>query len=100
MNCRIREFVLLALLCSSFGCALCANPFDYDYVTYGSRTPRQDMKIGRVGSPFSDHALNAGYASEEIQALDEEYGEILEGEDSGPLFMEEAMQSEEIIIEP
>lgn len=26
-------------------------------MTFGSRTPRADMKYGRVGSPFSDPAL-------------------------------------------
>ncbi|MDZ4850211.1 MAG: hypothetical protein SGI77_13080 [Pirellulaceae bacterium] len=86
----IREFTLLAFLGSSLGCAFCASPFDQDYVTYGSRTPRQNMKCGRVGSPFSDPALNGvDVTSVGVEALDESYEEILEGNDDGPLFMDE-----------
>lgn len=86
----IRELSLLAIAGSSLGCAICANPFDHDYVTYGSRTPRQDMRHGRVGSPLSDPALNGGSPlSESIEAIDENYGEILEGSNDGPMFMDE-----------
>ena len=39
------------------GCSLCCNPDTNDYVTYGSRTPRMDMKRGRVGSILSDQSI-------------------------------------------
>ncbi len=94
----IHEWTLLAFLCSSLGCSICANPFDQDYVTYGSRTPRQDMRCGRVGSPFSDPALNGGGQNESVEALDESYSEILEGADTGPVFMDEP-SSEPMLME-
>ena len=39
---------------SASGCSLCCSPYNDDYVTFGSRTPRIDMKKGRVGSILSD----------------------------------------------
>jgi len=45
--------LLLATL-SSVGCSLCCSPYNDDYITFGSRTPRLDMKNGRVGSILSD----------------------------------------------
>ncbi|MCU0716929.1 MAG: hypothetical protein MUD03_12455 [Pirellula sp.] len=36
------------------GCSICCQPYLDDYVAFGSRVPRTDMKHGRVGSPFSD----------------------------------------------
>lgn len=39
------------------GCSLCCSPYDYQYGTYGTRTPRVDMTNGRVGSVFSDPSL-------------------------------------------
>ncbi len=89
MRSWIRELSLLAIISSSVGCSLCANPFECDYVTYGSRTPRQNMHYGRVGSPFSDPALNGDGLSESVEAIDESYGEILEGANEGPIFMDE-----------
>ncbi len=77
---RLRQPVLgviiLAIL-SANGCSLCCSPYTDDYVTFGSRTPRLDMKRGRVGSTLSDNqAVNV------IQALSsdtiEEPGEYLE----------------------
>lgn len=44
---------LLPLLAIS-GCTLCASPYDYDYGGFVSKTPRTDMRHGRVGSIFSD----------------------------------------------
>ena len=85
----IRELFMLAIVCSSLGCSICANPFDHDYIAFGSRTPRQDMKHGRVGSPFSDPALGGGVPGEVVEILDEGYGEILEEADTGPIFMDE-----------
>lgn len=36
------------------GCAICASPYDEDYGGFVAKTPRNDMRYGRVGSPFSD----------------------------------------------
>ena len=44
----------LGLLVSLSGCTICSSPFDYDYGGYVSKTPRTDMRHGRVGSLFSD----------------------------------------------
>lgn len=93
----VRNLSLLAVMSSSLGCSICANPYDYDYVTYGSRTPRQDMKYGRVGSPFSDPALNGSGPSEGVEAIDTEYGEILEGASEGPIFMDEPSSEPQLI---
>jgi len=38
------------------GCSLCCSPYTDDYLTHGSRTPRSDMKHGRVGSILSEQA--------------------------------------------
>ena len=94
---RIGCLMLLAGLSNGLGCSICANPFDHDYVTYGSRTPRLDMKHGRVGSVFSDPAMNGGAPSEMVEVLDEGYSDILEGSDSGPIFMDEPSEMPEII---
>ena len=48
-------FVTLGLSLS--GCSLCCSSYLDDYAAYGSRTPRMDMKHGRVGSIFSDPQL-------------------------------------------
>jgi hypothetical protein len=48
---------LLAISLTTTGCSICCNPYVDDYVTFGSRTPRTDMKHGRVGSIFSDPQL-------------------------------------------
>ncbi|MCY2976321.1 MAG: hypothetical protein NTW52_16825 [Planctomycetota bacterium] len=83
---RIACFVLLTLsLISPIGCALCSSPFDLDFVTYGGKTPRTDMRHGRVGSNLSDPQL-VGYATNgpgtsepmEIQAIETEYGSVME----------------------
>jgi hypothetical protein len=83
---RITSFVLLTLsLISPLGCALCCSPFDLDFVTYGGKTPRTDMRHGRVGSNLSDpqlvgYATNADSTTEpmEIQAIESDYGSVLE----------------------
>ncbi len=93
----MRELSILTLFCSSLGCSICANPFDHDYIAFGSRTPRQDMQHGRVGSPFSDPALGGGI-TEGVEVLDEGYAEILEDADAGPVFMDEP-SSEPIILD-
>lgn len=83
---RIACFALLTLsLISPIGCALCCSPFDLDFVTYGGKTPRTDMRHGRVGSNLSDPQL-VGYGAQgpgtsepmEIQAIESEYGSVLE----------------------
>jgi len=90
---RIACFAFMTLsLISPIGCALCCSPFDPDFVTYGGKTPRVDMRHGRVGSNFSDPQL-VGYAADsstpnrpmEIQAIESEYGTLLESSsDSEP----------------
>ncbi len=70
----MRALGLLAILAASAGCSICGSPYDRDYVTYGSRTPRHDMKHGRVGSIFSDSSLHSGIPSEAVEALDVDYG--------------------------
>ena len=49
--------LLLGGLVFVSGCSLCCSPDTDDYVTYGSRTPRMDMKRGRVGSILSDQSI-------------------------------------------
>ncbi len=52
------EWPMAVLTIVSFaGCSLCPAPYDYDYTGFGSRTPRTDMRNGRVGSIFSDPAI-------------------------------------------
>jgi hypothetical protein len=88
----VASLVVTACLASS-GCALCGNPFDEDYVTYGSRTPRSDMRHGRVGSPFSDPTPASTTPPPQLDALDNDYAEILENAESdseaGPVFEDE-----------
>lgn len=43
------------------GCSICPSPYDYDYAAFGTKTPRADMRNGRVGSIFSDPGVD-GYA--------------------------------------
>jgi hypothetical protein len=95
-----RLTLLLLGVMSLSGCALCANPFDHDYVTYGSRTPRTDMKCGRVGSVFSDPAINATHVIENIDAIDSGYAEVLESDEVGPAFQDEPMEIPSIIEIP
>ena len=93
----ISELAVLALFSSALGCSICANPFDHDYIAFGSRTPRQDMRHGRVGSPFSDPALGGGM-TESVEVLDESYADVLEEAESGPIFMDEP-DSEPMILD-
>ena len=74
MSLKVLGLLGLATLFSS-GCSLCCSPYLDDYVTYGSRTPRSDMKQGRVGSILSDpqsmgasHAIQAGEEYDEVQS--------------------------------
>ena len=68
----------LGLLSLSLGCSICPSPYDYDYGTYGTKTPRSDMRNGRVGSVFSDPALT-GQASEGM-AAEHMHGNYLPGD--------------------
>lgn len=92
-----RAIILLTLAMSATtGCTLCSSPFDHDYVTYGSRTPRQDMKHGRVGSPFSDPSLGTvSRVQESVEAIDDGYSQVLESE--GPVFLDEPLDEVETI---
>jgi hypothetical protein len=54
---------LLGLLALS-GCTLCCSPYDDDYGGFVSKTPRTDMKSGRVGSIFSDPGLAESVVTE------------------------------------
>ena len=65
-------FLLVATL-SATGCSLCCSPYNDDYLTYGSRTPRLDMKHGRVGSILSDPQIaGQSYASESADGVEYE----------------------------
>lgn len=48
------------LSASCLGCSVCPSPYDYDYGTYGTKTPRTDMRHGRVGSILSDQVYRGG----------------------------------------
>jgi len=48
------------LSASCLGCSVCPSPYDYDYGTYGTKTPRTDMRHGRVGSVLSDPVYRGG----------------------------------------
>jgi hypothetical protein len=64
--------LVLATLSAS-GCSLCCSPYNDDYLTYGSRTPRLDMKNGRVGSILSDPQLSGQtYAAESSDGVEYE----------------------------
>ena len=67
----------LGLLSLSLGCSICPSPYDYDYGTYGTKTPRSDMRNGRVGSVFSDPALTG--QSSEVVAGEHVQGTYLPG---------------------
>jgi hypothetical protein len=44
----------VGLLLLLSGCTICSSPYDDDYGGFVSKTPRSDMRHGRVGSLFSD----------------------------------------------
>jgi hypothetical protein len=75
---HILSGLVLSIALSASGCTICSNPFDCDYVTYGSRTPRHDMKHGRVGSIFSDSTMVASGTIESVDAIDMSYADVLE----------------------
>ena len=58
---RAKSSLLLGCLTAScLGCSVCPSPYDYDYGTYGTKTPRTDMRHGRVGSVLSDPVYRGG----------------------------------------
>ena len=63
--------LLLILACSASGCSLCCSPYTEDYVAFGSRTPRMDMKHGRVGSILSDPQLMGNTYSDSSSGMSE-----------------------------
>lgn len=89
---RARSATLLGWLTAScLGCSVCPSPYDYDYGTYGTKTPRTDMRHGRVGSVLSDPVYKGG------QLLVEQ-GMITEGVMSEGVISDEII-SDEIISE-
>ena len=79
--------IFLAII-SATGCSLCCSPYTDDYVTFGSRTPRLDMKQGRVGSTLSDNQVYNG-----IQAQSSDYREV-QGE-----YLDYPGESSEIVLQ-
>jgi hypothetical protein len=55
------------LLLAFTGCTLCPSPYDYDYGGFVSKTPRTDMRQGRVGSIFSDPGLAETIVVESVE---------------------------------
>ena len=89
---RAKSSILLGWLTAScLGCSVCPSPYDYDYGTYGTKTPRTDMRHGRVGSVLSDPVYKGG------QTLVEQ-GMITEGVMSEGVISDEII-SDEIISE-
>ena len=68
--------LLLILAFSSSGCSLCCSPYAEDYVAFGSRTPRMDMKHGRVGSTLSDPQLMGNAYSDPSSGINENIEQI------------------------
>ncbi|MCY2980990.1 MAG: hypothetical protein NTU79_20185 [Planctomycetota bacterium] len=68
---------LLSILAfSASGCSLCCSPYTEDYVAFGSRTPRMDMKHGRVGSILSDPQLMGNAYSDSSSGMSENVDQI------------------------
>ena len=73
---RLRGGILgLGWLIYLSGCTLCPSPYDYDYGGFVSKTPRTDMRHGRVGSIFSDPHVSETVTPESIELQ----GEIVDG---------------------
>lgn len=77
-NRRIRGIVpFLGLLLVTSGCAICPSPYDDDYGGFVTKTPRSDMRTGRVGSVFSDPQM-VGEEASEVIVFDDGSAETLE----------------------
>ena len=84
---RAKCWILIGgLSASCLGCSVCPSPYDYDYGTYGTKTPRTDMRHGRVGSILSDPVYRGGETLVEPSVMTEG-------------IISEEMISEEIISE-
>lgn len=95
MQCAGSLGSLWLVLCT-VGCSICPSPYDYDYGTYGTKTPRTNMRHGRVGSILSEGVYGASQdvssQGMEIDAvvIDQGYIEELPGE----------LYSDEMVVEP
>ena len=79
-NRRLLQGFIALWFSSSLGCSICPSPYDYDYGAYGTKTPRTDMRHGRVGSVLSDPALGAPIQSQSIgfeSSNTQSFGEVL-----------------------
>ena len=99
---RAKSSILLGWLTAScLGCSVCPSPYDYDYGTYGTKTPRTDMRHGRVGSVLSDPVYRGGETLVEQGMITE--GMITEGMITEGMITEgvisEGVLSDEIISE-
>lgn len=95
---KARRWAGLALLLSIFGgCSICPSPYDYDYGAYGTKTPRSDMRHGRVGSLFSDPR----YVGSEQGGSPHNSGSVHYGEYglNGEVIYEDSMDSQGVIID-
>jgi hypothetical protein len=68
--------LLLMLAFSASGCSICCSPYTDDYVAFGSRTPRMNMKHGRVGSILSDPQLMGNAYSDPSSGMNEHIEQI------------------------
>ncbi len=49
---------LVSIVASMSGCTICCSPYDFDYMSSGTKLQRTDMTHGRVGSNLSDPNLS------------------------------------------
>jgi len=87
-----RTMLLVGLTASCLGCSVCPSPYDYDYGTYGTKTPRTDMRHGRVGSVLSDPVYRGGETLVEPGMITE--GMITEGMITGGVISEGVISGE------
>lgn len=71
---------LLLLSCS--GCAMCASPYDCQYMSYGGLRERTDMVHGRVGSVYNPATEINHVVPKTVSALPAE--EIVQPGDTSP----------------
>ena len=81
---------------SCLACSVCPSHYDYVYGTYGTKTPRTDMRHGRVGSILSDPVYRGGPTLGEPGVITE--GFITEGVVSEGV-VSEGVISDEILYE-
>ena len=90
---RAKCWILIGgLSASCLGCSVCPSPYDYDYGTYGTKTPRTDMRHGRVGSVLSDPVYRGGETLAEPGVITE--GIISEGVISEGIISESVISGE------